>query len=93
MYETSALNADFIRLSLVLEIADATADYGLDDTQRRRSLSEASVLRCRNKVADIADFYRAVRRNGKWRQLHHHGSIEKANLLANYQRLIFGAPL
>lgn len=34
-----------------------------------------------------------VRRDGKWRQLHHHGSLEKPDLLANYQRLIFGAPL
>jgi len=34
-----------------------------------------------------------VRRDGQWRQFHHHGSIEKAELLANYQRLIFGAPL
>ncbi|MGD9979516.1 MAG: nuclear transport factor 2 family protein [Hyphomonadaceae bacterium] len=34
-----------------------------------------------------------VRRDGRWLQLHHHGSIEKAALLADYQRLIFGAPL
>lgn len=34
-----------------------------------------------------------IHRDGKWRQLHHHGSIEEADLLASYQRLIFGAPL
>lgn len=31
--------------------------------------------------------------NGKWRQLHHHGSIDEPALLADYQRAIFGAPL
>lgn len=34
-----------------------------------------------------------VRRDGVWRQLHHHGSIEEPGLLADYQRAIFGAPL
>lgn len=34
-----------------------------------------------------------VKRDGAWRQLHHHGSIEEAQLLADYQRLIFGKPL
>ena len=34
-----------------------------------------------------------VRRDGVWRQLHHHGSIEEPALLADYQRAIFGAPL
>ncbi|MDW9413959.1 hypothetical protein GOB15_05715 [Sinorhizobium meliloti] len=31
-----------------------------------------------------------VRKNGSWRQLHHHGSAEDPNMLAAYQRLIFG---
>lgn len=31
-----------------------------------------------------------VRRNGDWRQLHHHGSVEDPGMLAKYQRLIFG---
>ena len=34
-----------------------------------------------------------VRRDGVWRQLHHHGSIEEPALLADYQRVIFGAPI
>ncbi|HVE22341.1 MAG TPA: nuclear transport factor 2 family protein [Acidocella sp.] len=34
-----------------------------------------------------------VRRNGMWRQLHHHGSIEAPALLAAYQKVIFGAPI
>lgn len=34
-----------------------------------------------------------VRKDGVWRQLHHHGSIEEPALLADYQRIIFGAPL
>ena len=34
-----------------------------------------------------------VRRDGGWRQLHHHGSIEEPALLADYQRVIFGAPI
>lgn len=34
-----------------------------------------------------------VRVDGAWRQLHHHGSIERGELLADYQRIIFGAPL
>lgn len=34
-----------------------------------------------------------VRRDGRWRQLHHHGSIEEPKLLADYQQIIFGAPL
>ena len=32
-----------------------------------------------------------VRREGVWRQLHHHGSIEEPALLARYQQAIFGA--
>ncbi|KQV81959.1 nuclear transport factor 2 family protein [Rhizobium sp. Root1220] len=31
-----------------------------------------------------------VRKNGSWRQLHHHGSVEDPKMLADYQRLIFG---
>lgn len=31
-----------------------------------------------------------VRKNGSWRQLHHHGSVEDPNMLADYQRLIYG---
>ena len=34
-----------------------------------------------------------IRHDGVWRQLHHHGSIEKSALLADFQRMIFGAPL
>lgn len=34
-----------------------------------------------------------VKSNGIWRQLHHHGSIEEPALLAEYQRMIFGAPV
>lgn len=34
-----------------------------------------------------------VRKDGVWRQLHHHGSAEEPALLADYQRIIFGAPL
>jgi hypothetical protein len=34
-----------------------------------------------------------VRVDENWRQLHHHGSIEEPALLAEYQRMIFGAPL
>ena len=34
-----------------------------------------------------------IKTNGPWRQLHHHGSIEEPALLADYQRVIFGAPL
>ncbi|MGH8779668.1 YybH family protein [Paraburkholderia sp.] len=34
-----------------------------------------------------------VKIDGVWRQLHHHGSIEEPALLADYQRVIFGAPL
>ncbi|ABC94426.1 hypothetical conserved protein (plasmid) [Rhizobium etli CFN 42] len=32
-----------------------------------------------------------VRNDGRWRQLHHHGSVEDPTMLAAYQRLIFGA--
>ena len=34
-----------------------------------------------------------VRSSGVWRQLHHHGSVEEPGLLAEYQRIIFCAPL
>ncbi len=34
-----------------------------------------------------------VKLNGKWRQLHHHGSIEAPTLLSDYQRMVLGAPL
>ena len=34
-----------------------------------------------------------IRTGGVWRQLHHHGSVEEPGLLADYQRLILGAPL
>ena len=34
-----------------------------------------------------------IKVNGVWRQLHHHGSIEEPALLADCQRVIFGAPL
>jgi hypothetical protein len=30
---------------------------------------------------------------GVWRQLHHHGSIDEPAMLADYQRVILGAPL
>lgn len=43
--------------------------------------------------ADVLDFrIRATRlfvwRNGRWRQIHHHGSIEEPELLANYLTLV-----
>ncbi|MBY5485333.1 hypothetical protein E0H36_17825 [Rhizobium leguminosarum bv. viciae] len=31
-----------------------------------------------------------VRKDGGWRQLHHHGSVEDPQMLAAYQKLIFG---
>jgi hypothetical protein len=31
-----------------------------------------------------------VRKDGNWRQLHHHGSVEDPKMLADYQRLVFG---
>ncbi len=31
-----------------------------------------------------------VRKNSEWRQLHHHGSVEDADMLRAYQRMIFG---
>ncbi|MRG55335.1 hypothetical protein GF108_07035 [Phyllobacterium sp. SYP-B3895] len=31
-----------------------------------------------------------IRKEGAWRQLHHHGSVEDPKMLADYQRLIFG---
>ena len=34
-----------------------------------------------------------VKREGSWRQLHHHGSIEDGQLLADYQRAVLGAPV
>jgi hypothetical protein len=34
-----------------------------------------------------------TRRGGTWRQLHHHGSIEEPEMLAAYQKTIFGAAL
>jgi hypothetical protein len=34
-----------------------------------------------------------VLRGSAWRQLHHHGSIESGAQLADYQRLVLGAPL
>jgi ketosteroid isomerase-like protein len=34
-----------------------------------------------------------VKQEGRWRQWHHHGSIEEPGLLASYQTAIFGAPL
>ncbi|MBY3595529.1 YybH family protein [Rhizobium bangladeshense] len=32
-----------------------------------------------------------VRIDSRWRQLHHHGSVEDPTMLADYQRLIFAA--
>lgn len=34
-----------------------------------------------------------VYRDSHWRQMHHHGSIERSSPLAEYQRIIFGRPL
>lgn len=34
-----------------------------------------------------------VKKDGLWRQLHHHGSIESGAMLSQYQRMIFGAAL
>ena len=46
---------------------------------------------------EIALFIRTSRlfvfREGRWRQFHHHGSIEVGQLLMEYQEMILGAPL
>jgi ketosteroid isomerase-like protein len=34
-----------------------------------------------------------TRRGGTWRQLHHHGSIEEAGMLAAYQKIVLGTAL
>ena len=34
-----------------------------------------------------------TRRGDPWRQLHHHGSIEEAGMLAAYQKIVLGAAL
>ncbi|WP_119632560.1 YybH family protein [Methylocaldum marinum] len=34
-----------------------------------------------------------VRRDGKWRQMHHHGSVEYPSLLASYQKAVLGQVL
>lgn len=34
-----------------------------------------------------------VKIDGAWRQLHHHGSADEPQLLADYQRAILGAPI
>lgn len=34
-----------------------------------------------------------TRRGGPWRQLHHHGSIEEAGMLAAYQKIVLGTTL
>ncbi len=34
-----------------------------------------------------------TRRGGAWRQLHHHGSIEEAGMLAAYQKIVLGMAL
>jgi ketosteroid isomerase-like protein len=34
-----------------------------------------------------------TRRGGPWRQLHHHGSIEEAGMLAAYQKIVLGTAL
>jgi hypothetical protein len=52
---------------------------------------------CKTPTASLGLRFRTTRwfikMNGIWRQLHHHGSIEEPTLLADYQRMIFGAPL
>ncbi|MDQ0323905.1 hypothetical protein QO002_006112 [Pararhizobium capsulatum DSM 1112] len=53
---------------------------------------ERGACRTPTEVLDIA--FRTtrwfVRKDGAWRQLHHHGSVEDPKMLADYQRLIFG---
>ncbi|MBY5336413.1 nuclear transport factor 2 family protein [Rhizobium leguminosarum] len=53
---------------------------------------ERGVCRTAEETLDVA--FRTprwfVRRDGGWRQLHHHGSVEDPKMLADYQRLIFG---
>jgi hypothetical protein len=53
---------------------------------------ERGVCRTAKETLDVA--FRTtrwfVRRDGGWRQLHHHGSVEDPKMLADYQRLIFG---
>jgi SnoaL-like domain len=34
-----------------------------------------------------------TRRGGPWRQLHHHGSIKEAGMLAAYQKIVLGTAL
>ena len=56
---------------------------------------EKGVCRTPGTVIDLR--FRTTRwftkSNGRWRQLHHHGSVEEPALLGDYQRAIFGAPL
>ncbi|MBX4959770.1 YybH family protein [Rhizobium lentis] len=53
---------------------------------------ERGVCRTATETLDVA--FRTtrwfVRKQGGWRQLHHHGSVEDPQMLADYQRLIFG---
>ena len=53
---------------------------------------ERGTCRTASETLDVA--FRTTRwfvhRNGAWRQLHHHGSVEDPKMLADYQRLIFG---
>jgi hypothetical protein len=53
---------------------------------------ERGACRTATEVLDVA--FRTTRwfvhREGAWRQLHHHGSVEDPKMLADYQKLIFG---
>lgn len=53
---------------------------------------ERGVCRTATETLDVA--FRTtrwfVRKKGAWRQLHHHGSVEDPQMLATYQKLIFG---
>ncbi|TIN69223.1 MAG: hypothetical protein E5Y30_20265 [Mesorhizobium sp.] len=53
---------------------------------------ERGVCRTATETLDVA--FRTtrwfVRKQGGWRQLHHHGSVEDPQMLAAYQKLIFG---
>lgn len=57
---------------------------------RERGTCETSIGKLDLRIRTSRLF---VRRDGRWRQLHHHGSIEEPKLLADYQQMIFGAPL
>ena len=57
---------------------------------RERGICAASGVNLALRIRTTRWF---ARLDGLWRQIHHHGSIEEPALLAEYQRVILGAPL